>query len=643
MKIKVREILKKVSASCKSVIKRVGGFFSRIATGLWNFMCRSRRFAHFAYVTFPRIRNRVADGIKKNRFLAFLVRKKAKIGVPILVCAVFLAVMLCASVVYTVSSDYYPEGNPDVQYGMRIFTYSTFDKSDIKRGSLRLSWTDGVVNLNGGDTVVRITADVSPINMDDTQVEWSVSDEEYAEIDEDGKITAKAPGRVRIIANLVNYGVTAEAKLLIRQPVTGIILPTSTMTLQKGGSAQYLSARVFPENASDKSVEWSSKDPKIATVDKNGTVKPIGTGMTRITARTADGGFEASCFVTVVNPAVEVSSITVQNTEDMYLMVGDSISAVVTVSPSNARNKTLTWSSDDESVAVVSGTGRIRAVSEGVAYITVSSVNGVSETFPVEVGALPEETEEEAPPSGGVMYTPYALTFSQAVSTQMSQKTPLKVWVRGGMINASEAEAAEYMDPNNYCEGAYKYQFMDLSVSSGVSEEDLNAYLADKGVLSGHGKTFIEAANVYGLNEVYLVMHACLETGNGTSALSRGQVVNDITVFNVFGIGAYDNSALSAGAARAYRENWTSVDTAIMGGAKYISEAYVHSPYNYQNTLYKMLWNPAHPGKHQYATDVGWAVKQAVAIGDMMAELGIDTASYDVPVYSGMIPPTIEG
>ncbi len=562
--------------------------------------------------------------------------------VPAAVGASCLAVMLCASVIYTVNSDYYPEGNFDVNYGMRIFTYSTFDKSDIKRGSIRLSWDDGVVNLTGGETLLKIKADVNPINMSDTQVEWSVSDGEYAEIDGEGTITAKAPGRVRIKANLVNYGVTAEAKLLIRQPVTGIILPTSTMTLYKGGSAQYISARVFPENASDKSVTWSSKNPKVAAVDQNGTVKPVDTGMTQITAVTADGNFKANCFVTVVNPSVDVSGIKLQNADDMRLTAGDSVNAVVTVSPSNARNKTLKWSSDDESVAVVSGTGRIRAVSEGVAYITVSSVNGVSESFPVEVSAAPEQERTDiAAPTGGVTYTPYPLTFPQAVSIQMAQNPPLKIWVRGGMINASEADASEYMDPNNYCDGVYKYQFMDLSAPCGVSEEQLNAYLADKGILSGHASAFIEAANTYGLNEIYLVVHSCLETGNGTSALSQGQDVDGVTVFNVFGIGAYDNSALSSGAARAYRENWTSVDAAIMGGARYISESYVHSPDTRQNTLYKMLWNPENPTEHQYATDIGWAVKQAASIGEMMAEMGIDAPAYDIPVYSGMIPPTI--
>ena len=59
------------------------------------------------------------------------------------------------------------------------------------------------------------------------------------------------------------------------------------------------------------------------------------------------------------------------------------------------------------------------------------------------------------------------------------------------------------------------------------------------------------------------------------------------------------------------------------------------------NTLYKMLWNPENPGTHQYATDIGWAVKQAVSIEKIFSSFTDATLSFDVPVYSGQIPPTV--
>lgn len=638
-----KKYIKKTMSLLVKLLCFAGGFFVRTWKKIWDLACRNKRFARFAYVTFPPKRDRAISFLKNNRLTVFIKAKRYKIIVPAAVCIISLAVLAAASVIYSVNSDYYPDSNPDVEYGMRIFTYSTFDHSDEKHGSIRLNWEDGVLNLGGETTTIRIKADVNPINMDDTQVEWSVSDEEYATIDSEGKIEAKAPGRVRIYATLVNYGVTAEAKLLIRQPVTGIILPTATMTMYKGGSARHLDTRIFPSDATNKNVTWHSANPAIATVDQQGTVKPAGAGMTEITAVTEDGGFKASCFVTVINPSVDVETVTLQNGGDMSIKEGESINAVVTVSPANARNKTLKWSSSDESVAAVSQTGHIRGVGCGTALITAESVNGVIETFEIEVLSDYAHSAGGSHGSvvGGVVYTPYSATFPEAVAIQMSQNPPPKVWTVGSGVYATEAQTAEYMNPNNYFEDSYKYQFLDLSVPNGVSEESLNVYLADKGILRGQAATFIEASNEYGLSEIYLAAHACLETGNGSSQLSTGQTVDGVTVYNMFGIGAYDGSALQSGAARAYREGWTSVESAITGGAKWISEHYINSAMTRQNTLYKMLWNPEKPGYHQYATDIAWAVKQAVSIGRMMQELDGTASSYDVPVYNGMIPPSI--
>ena len=332
----------------------------------------------------------------------------------------------------------------------------------------------------------------------------------------------------------------------------------------------------------------------------------------------------------------------------MNIRVGDNINAIVTVSPSNARNKTLKWSSDNTDAVTVSQTGRIRGVGEGRAYVTAESVNGVKQRFLVVVGETDEsdpfilkDDTEEYISAGGVIYTPYDMTFPQAVRIQMAQNPAPKIWTAGGTVYASEAEAAEYMNPNSYFEGAYKYQFLDLGRPNGVTEEALNSYLADKGVLRGMGAVFIEAARDYNVSEVYLVAHACLESGNGTSQLARGVEVNGETVYNMFGIAAYDSGALSGGSQKAYREGWTSVEAAIRGGAEWISRFYVNSTDTRQNTLYKMLWNPERPGYHQYATDAGWAVKQAVSMNRIFEMCPPQSLSYDVPVYSGMIPPTL--
>lgn len=229
----------------------------------------------------------------------------------------------------------------------------------------------------------------------------------------------------------------------------------------------------------------------------------------------------------------------------------------------------------------------------------------------------------------------------------------------GAWRNAKSEDVAQYIDPAIYKAGTKEYyQFLVLSKRAGASVNEINnKILANAGILAGKGQTFIDASKQYNINEVYLVSHALLETGNGTSKLAKGIKVSSLsydekgkplldangepfskpveekTVYNIFGIGAYDSCPDECGAERAYREGWFTVEDAIIGGAKYISEDYINNPTYKQDTLYKMRWNPGKPGTHQYASDVGWAVKQVNRIHEMYQLLDSYSLYYDVPVY----------
>ncbi|WP_062320426.1 glucosaminidase domain-containing protein [Halolactibacillus sp. JCM 19043] len=170
-------------------------------------------------------------------------------------------------------------------------------------------------------------------------------------------------------------------------------------------------------------------------------------------------------------------------------------------------------------------------------------------------------------------------------------------------------------------------QFLDLTTVSGATTAELNKILSGKGVLNQQGAAFILAGKEHGVNEAYLVSHALLETGHGTSQLASGVVMgidkndnivqqtnsnkgtlkNVKKVYNMYGIGAYDSCPLSCGAKYAYEKNWTEVDKAIIEGAAFVSNNFFARN---QDTLYEMRWNPANPGTSQYATDIGWAEKQ---------------------------------
>ena len=153
--------------------------------------------------------------------------------------------------------------------------------------------------------------------------------------------------------------------------------------------------------------------------------------------------------------------------------------------------------------------------------------------------------------------------------------------------------------------------------------------------MDGHGSEFKKAADDNNVSEVYLVIHSCLETGNGSSDLANGVEYNGTTVYNLFGIGAVDESPIDAGEEYAYTQGWTSVEKAIEGGAKWISENYINNSKYGQNTLYKMRWNPENPAEHQYATDIAWASKQAKSMSSMFEAFPTAKYKFEIPRYSG--------
>ena len=216
--------------------------------------------------------------------------------------------------------------------------------------------------------------------------------------------------------------------------------------------------------------------------------------------------------------------------------------------------------------------------------------------------------------------------------------------------NAKTEDFRPFIDPsqNN------QFQHLVLNSASGISAMQLNNVLAGRGVLSGLGNAFIEAGKRHSINEIYLISHALLETGNGSSKLatgievgknSRGDLIlvtdsnrNGLTdirmTHNMFGYGAFDSDPYGGGARFAYQQGWFTPEAAIIGGAGLISNSYFNRG---QNTLYKMRWNHAYqssPGFFpQYATDMEWATKQVTRISQLYDQLDNPPLHFDIVQY----------
>ncbi|MFE4708200.1 SH3 domain-containing protein [Peribacillus simplex] len=207
-----------------------------------------------------------------------------------------------------------------------------------------------------------------------------------------------------------------------------------------------------------------------------------------------------------------------------------------------------------------------------------------------------------------------------------------KTWV-----NASPEDIEYNLNPNNFVNDPVKsFQFVKLSQVTNMNVSEVNnRILSGKGILQGQAATFTAAGEKYGVNEIYLISHALLETGNGTSPLATGVMVNGKTVYNMYGVGAFDGTALSSGAQYAYNAGWFTPEAAIIGGAEFIAKGYISAG---QDTLYKMRWNPTAAEKygyasHQYATDIGWATKQVKQIYNLYSLLDSYKLTIEVPKY----------
>lgn len=218
------------------------------------------------------------------------------------------------------------------------------------------------LSMKVGETET-ITAIVSPDNATDKTVEWGSSDVAVATV-ADGIITAKKSGEATITAK--SGSCIAECKVTITVSAESVTLDKTSLSLAIGESAT-LTATVKPDDATDKTVAWSSSDESVAKVD-NGKVTAVKSGKATVTAKC--GVKTAECAVTVTVP---VSSITLDKTT-LSLVIGESFTLTATVKPDDATDKTVTWSSSDESVARVDN-GKVTAVNAGQAKISAAVGN----------------------------------------------------------------------------------------------------------------------------------------------------------------------------------------------------------------------------------------------------------------------------
>ncbi|MCL2027783.1 MAG: Ig-like domain-containing protein, partial [Bacteroidales bacterium] len=275
---------------------------------------------------------------------------------------------------------------------------------------------------------------ILPANATNRTVTWESSAPDIATVAY-GFVTAHSAGSATITVTTNDGGFTATCEITVTPDdpddpdvnVTGVTLSQNTAILEIG-EILMLNETVSPPNATNKAVTWDVGNTAIATVD-NGLVTAISAGTTTVNVITVDGGFSASCEITVVpdepdnpdepdepdNPDnVPVTDVTVDPTTAI-LTAEETQQLTPTITPANATNKNVTYESNNTAVATVNANGLITAVAVGNATITVKTADGAkTATCAVTVTAA-------TVPVTGVTVSP---TTANLTVNQTQQLTP---------------------------------------------------------------------------------------------------------------------------------------------------------------------------------------------------------------------------
>ena len=299
---------------------------------------------------------------------------------------------------------------------------------------------------------------------------WTSSDETVATVDETGLVTAVGAGEADVTVSVADANISSTTHVKVVITPTGVEAPDSIELVTNGENSKALGAKMTPEDATEVKLAYESSDENVATVDENGVVTAVADGECIITtyvtadipataenaeakpvvdevasseAEVADSaadseapddaavsepkdttdssfgvvpdGLSAETKVTVTT---RVEQITLNKTEGV-LTVGNSVTVTATVTPDNATNTTINWTSSDEKVATVDSNGKVTAVAAGNATIkaTSESDGDVSADYVLTVNKAAVKQNKPATNYSGTTGSAGAATAPSAPST----------------------------------------------------------------------------------------------------------------------------------------------------------------------------------------------------------------------------------
>ena len=240
---------------------------------------------------------------------------------------------------------------------------------------------------------------------------WEIGDDSIASVDANGVITGIKGGNTIVTLTSADGKFSAKCPVTVNQPLKAIKMDDIALETN-GHTSETVAYTLEPADTTEDDVTLSVADESIAKLEGNKLVA-VSDGATKITA--TSGIVKTSAKVTVTT---KVEQIVLNKTEGV-LTVGNSVTVTATVTPDNATNTTVNWTSSDEKVATVDSNGKVTAVAAGNATITATSESDgdVSADYALTVNKAAVKQNKPATNYSGTTGSAGAATAPSAPST----------------------------------------------------------------------------------------------------------------------------------------------------------------------------------------------------------------------------------
>lgn len=288
-----------------------------------------------------------------------------------------------------------------LKVGNAIITATSTDGSNISaqckikvaQRVTKIKLNKGIINLSKKGKTCTVKATVYPNNAYNKYVNWTANNKKVATVDKNGKIKATTNKGTTYVNAIAKDGSKIRTRVLVvvGEKVKKITLNKTSVTLNRGAKNRtfQLKKAIKNKNATYKGVSWYSSNKNIATVNNTGKVTLKRRGKVVITVKAKDGSKKsAKCKVTVRQLVTKLSYN--KKTQKTSVDVGKTIKFNVVVSPSNANNKGLVFSTSNKKVATVNSKGIIKGLKSGKVVITAKAKDGSKKVVKVNIKVNPK-------------------------------------------------------------------------------------------------------------------------------------------------------------------------------------------------------------------------------------------------------------